>query len=303
MLPVAVVIVAFAGDALSGEARQNHAVVLSDQASFNPLPEMWGLRELDVNAGLGDLDESLVLFLTERTRLETDDSEGQIYFAGGRPLVAEAPLTASDIADHLNLRPCLCALEYESSGSSEAIHIAAGAYRVERAPTITATSGAVRVECTFATDGQPQRTKLRSLTCWVSSEGTLKSLATALPSYARWTRKVHPGFLDPPMDDRPVLGSEMTRAYQGVPPVLALAEGLVDFEGGRGPYGLRVPARLDGPEFLGTARPGLTTWLVELRTGRKLTIDHTGYFLDLGPHARRLDRQHGIRYRDATYWP
>lgn len=305
MLSLVVVIIAFAGEGTE-EPRTRHEYVapISDVSLFNSLPEMWGLRELNKDTKLEDLDESFVLYLTERALFKIGDKGGQVYFTIGRQLIPKEELLESDISAHLGLFSCLCALEYESSTSAGELHIAAGAYRLTKAPSITEDeSGIVRVDFEFAEEGQAERVKLRNLVCWNSKDGTVAPLATTMPGFVKFTRKVHLGFLDPPVDDRPVPRLGNAQRIQKLHWVQSLADeyfaGGRDLAGGRD----RFPQRLDAPELLGTAKPGLSTLLREILSGKKVAIDYSGYYLELDPYTRRLNRQHGIYYRDPYYWP
>ncbi len=264
-------------------------------ASFSPLPEMWGLRELAADAPLGDLDQSVALFLPERARFEGGAVQGWIYFAGGKQLIVEGELTEPGIADRLRSHACVCGLEYEAAGGAQDLLIAAGTYRVATAPSIeTAASGITRVEFRFEQEGQSERVRIRRLVCWGSAGATLKPITRALPGFAKLTRKEHPGFVDPPVDDWPISNHELAR--QGT--TLALGDEFV----GRA-YDESRPLRLDVPELVGTAKPGLLTLLREIRTGRKLHIDYSGYYEPLDTYLRDLNRRSGIYYRDPCYWP
>ena len=70
-------------------------------------------------------------------------------------------------------------------------------------------------------------------------------------------------------------------------------------------WGLREPStlQLDAPELIGTVKPGLLTWWRELSTGRKQHVDYWEYYPPTDPLTRYLDRQHGVYYRDPSYWP
>ena len=303
MLSLAMVIVAFGG-AEQPQTRPEYVVPVSAPSLSDPLPEMWGLRELHDDTDLEDLDESFVLYLTERALFKIRDKDGQVYFTGGKQLIAKEQLTESDISDHLSSYSCLCALEYESSTFAGELHIAAGAYRLTKAPSITEEeSRIVRVEFEFSGEGQAEHAKLRRLVCWTTNGDTVAPLARTMPRFAKLTRKEHPGFLDPPVDDRPIQKHENAQQSQSPHRFHVLADQYVGFQGRRATNGIQIPQRLDAPELVGTAKPGLFTWLREIRSGRKVTIDYSDYYLELDPYSRRLDRQHGIYYRDPYYWP
>ncbi len=113
MLSLVVVIIAFAGEgAEEPQTRHEYVAPISDVSMFNPLPEMWGLRQLNEDTRLEDLDESFVLYLTERALFKIGDKGGQVYFTIGRQLIPKEELVESDISAHLGLFSCLCALEY-----------------------------------------------------------------------------------------------------------------------------------------------------------------------------------------------
>ncbi len=244
---------------------------------------------------LEDLDESFVLYLPERARFEASYERGWVYFMSGKQLVVEGELSAADIADLLRSHACLCALEYECDGASRALQAAAGAYRLTGAPSVDRSeSGIVRVEFRFEEEGQTARAQIHRLVCWSTADDTLQPIARALPGFAKLTRKEHPGFVDPPVDDRPVGNHPPPRQE----PAIALADEYI----GRA-YDASRPLRLDAPELIGTAKPGLFTLLREIRSGRKLTIDYSDYFEDLDPALRDLDRRSGIYYRDPCYGP
>ena len=303
MLSLAMVVVAFAG-AEEPQTLPEYVVPVSALSLFDPLPEMWGLRELHKDTNLEDLDESFVLYLTERALLEIHDKDGQVYFTGGKQLIVKEQLTESDISDHLSLYSCLCALEYESSTVAGELHIAAGAYRLTKAPSITKEeSGIVRVEFEFSGEGQAEPAKLRRLIFWTSDGDTLAPLAKTIPRFAKLTYKELPGFKDPPVDDRPVQKQENAQQSQSPNRFRILANEYGGFQGGRATSGTQIPQRLDALELIGTAKPGLFTWLGELGSGRKVTIDYSDYFLEVDPYLRSLDRQQGIYFRDPYYWP
>ncbi len=292
-MPLAAMIASFSGE--NAPPTPAYPSPSTWAASFSPLPEMWGLRELSPDARPGDLDESFVLFLPERARFEGGAEQGWIYFAGGRQLVVEGELTESGIANRLRSHTCVCGLEYESAGPAQDLHTAAGAYRVGTKPSVESTmSGITRVEFRFEQEGQSERVRIRRLVCWGSAGATLKPITRALPGFAKLTRKEHPGFVDPPVDDWPVSNHELAR--QGT--TLALGDEFV----GRA-YDESRPLRLDVPELVGTAKPGLLTLLREIRTGRKLHIDYSGYYEPLDTYLRDLNRRSGIYYRDPCYWP
>ncbi len=150
------------------------------------------------------------------------------------------------------------------------------------------------VEFRFEEEGQTEGVRIRRLVCWSSAGDTLEPIARALPGFAKLTRKAHSGFVDPPMDDRPIGNHQPARQE----PAIALAESYI----GRADDGSR-PWRLDAPELVGAAKPGFFTLLREIRTGKKLRIDYSEYFEDLDPYLRDLNRRHGICFRDPWYWP
>ncbi len=276
-------------------------VVVSDLASFNPLPEMWGLRALGGEERFADLDGSTVLYLRERAVFEAPRSEGTIYLAAGKQLVVGRELTEMEISEHLGFHSCLCALEYESSSAAGAHHVAAGVYRLTRAAAVdVGTDGIFRVGFELSEQGQADRVRLRRLVCWSAKDEVL-SLARALPGFATLARKAHPEFLDPPPDDRPVQEQEIARRRPSEV-VLVMSDEYVAFGPGGGGSTSRLPPRLDAPELLGTARPGLSTLLREFSSGRKLAIDLSDYVPDLDPFSRRLQRQIGVCWRDPL-WP
>ena len=282
------------------ELQARYALVVPPSAppSFNSLPELWGLRGLDKETKLAELDESFVLYLTERALFRVSDRHGLVYLTGGKQLMAEEELSEADVRDHLRVHSCLCALEYESSTSARELHAAAGAYRLTKAPSITnEASGIVRVEFEFSEEGQAERVLLRKLVCWNAADATLMSVAAAMPGFAKLTWKEHPGFVDPPADDRQVREQESAGYTPDDHRPLVLTDGRfgTTYESPR--------ERSDAPELLGTARPGLSTWLREILSGRKLAIDFSDYYLDLDPYFRSLDRRHGIYYRDPASWP
>ena len=303
MLRVAMIAVAIAGEPQVVQAPLDSVAVVSGPSLFDPLPEMWGLAELSLDADLEAL-QGLVLYLDRRAVFRSAGAEERVYFGGGRQLVADRPLTESDIADELGSLACLCALEYGGATSSGELHVAAGAYHSSRASAVTVQpQGIVRVEFELQREGQPDRVKLHRLVCWPTSGGTVASIAAALPGFVKLTRKTQPGFVDPPMDDRPVRVEAPARLQAGHDQVLALADGLVGFQDAGGLHGFRLPERLDAPELVGSAKPGLFTFIAEIGNGGRRAIDHSDYFLDLGVCSRRIDRLHGIRHRDSTYWP
>ncbi len=293
MVPLVAIIVALAGEIASSAPER--VLPLTRAASFLSLPGMWGLQELSADTDLEDLDESFVLYLTERARFEAGNERGWVYFVGGNQLVVDSRLSEPEIADRLLSRACLCALEYEFDGPSRELETAAGAYRLTEPPSVDQKkSGIVRVEFQFEEEGQAGRARIRRLVCWSSADDTLEAIARALPGFAKLTRKAHPGFADPPMDDRPIGNHQPARQE----PTIALADAYF----GRAYDGSR-PLRLDAPELVGTARPGLLTLFHQIRTGKKLRIDHSEYFEILDPYLRDLNRRHGICYRDPGYWP
>ncbi|MEE8155473.1 MAG: hypothetical protein V3T53_11025, partial [Phycisphaerales bacterium] len=92
MLSLAMVIVAFGG-AEELQTRPEYVVPVSARSLFDPLPEMWGLGELHNDTNLEDLDESFVLYLTERALFKIRDKDGQVYFTGGKQLIVKEQLT------------------------------------------------------------------------------------------------------------------------------------------------------------------------------------------------------------------
>ncbi len=278
---------------------------ISVQPLFNPLPEMWGLRELNEDAKLEDLDESFVLYLSERARFKIGDRDGWVYLTRGKQFIVKYHLSDSDIADYLRANPCLCALEYESDSSAGELHTAAGAYRLTKAPSITEEEPRItRVEFEFLEGGQAGSVRLRKLLCWIAHDDTVMPLAATMPRFAMLTRKEHPGFRDPPVDDRPVQEDEIARQSYEDQQFLAMSDDYLGFQrGGGSRFEIRMPERWDAPELLGAAKPGLFTWLREIRTGRKLAIDYSDYYRDCDPYIRSLDRRQGIYYRDPAHWP
>ena len=106
-------------------------------------------------------------------------------------------------------------------------------------------------------------------------------------------------FRDPPVDDRPVDQRELAENIQ--PQRLRVpANEYPGFE----VYAdeLRISERFNAKKLEGTAKPGLLTLLREIRTGRKLVIDHSDYYLQ-DSQLLRLNRQMGIAYRDPCLWP
>lgn len=298
MLFLVMVMVAFAGQDAEPQAQHEFVDPVSDASLFDPLPEMWGLWELSEETRLEDLDETFVLYFTDRSVLRVASKVGRVYFRGGRQLILSEELAESDIVDRFGSISCLCALEYECSASTEELQIAAGAYRLKNAPCVTEyASGIMRVELEFAEEGQAEHVKLRRLICWNPVDDAVAPLATTMPGFVKFTRKVRPGFRDPPVDDRPLSMHASSRRIQSPYRIDILADGYF----GEGQY--PIPEHWDAPELLGTAKPGLFTLMREIRTGRKVAIDYSEYFLDRDPYLRRLDRRHGIYYRDPYAWP
>jgi len=293
MLHLAVLIIAGTGE--TAPPGPEYELPVTRAASFSHLPEMWGLRVLSADAELEDLDESFVLFLPERARFEAENERGRIYLMGGRQLVVKNVLSEPEIADHLRSHACLCALEYEHADPDGGLQIAAGVYRLNRPPSVDRkVPGIVRVEFVFEEHDVSPKTRIRRLVCWSSAGTTLGPVAIALPGFARLTRKEHPGFADPPVDDRPIRNNELAQQE----PAVVLADEFI----GRA-YDSSRPLRLNAPELVETAEPGLFTLLREIRTGRKLTIDYSNYYEDLNPYLRYLNRRSGITYRDPCSWP
>jgi hypothetical protein len=293
MLQLAVLIVAGTGE--TAPAAPEYGLPVTRAASFSHVPEMWGLRVLSPETKLQDLDESFVLYLARRARFDVGDESGRVYFMGGRQLVVDGELSEQEIADQLGSHACLCALEYENAGTDGDLQIAAGAYRLAAAPSVDRqVPGVVRVEFIFEGHDESPRPRLRRLVCWNSAGDRLGPVAMALPGFAKLTRKEHPGFADPPVDDRPIRHYELARSESSV--VLA------DQYLGRRYYN-SGPFRLDAPELVETAEPGLFTLLREIRIGRKLAIDYSNYYEDLDPYLRDLNRRNGISWRDPCSWP
>jgi hypothetical protein len=290
MFHLAVLIIAGTGETATVEYR----LPVTRAASFSHVPEMWGLRVLSPDTPLEDLNESFVLYLAQRSRFDADDQRTLVYFMGGRELVVDGELSEPEIADQLRSHACLCALEYENAHPDGDLQIAAGAYRLTAGPTVDRqVPGIVRVEFLFEVHDEP-RTQIRRLVCWNAADATLGPVAMALPGFVRFTRKEHPGFADPPIDDRPIRHYELAQTESSV--VLA------DQYLGRRYYN-SGPFRLDAPELVETAEPGLFTLLREIRTGRKLRIDNSNYYEDLDPYLRDLNRRNGISWRDPCSWP
>ncbi len=292
-MPLAAMIVALAGE--TAPPATEYRVPVIRTASFSHLPQMWGLRVLSADTELEDLDESFVLYLPVRARFETGNERGRVYFMGGRQLIVEGELSEPEIADHLRSHACLCALEYEHAGPDVGLQIAAGVYRLVGAPSVDPqVPGIVRVEFLFAGYDVSGRARIRRLVCWSSAGTTVGPVAMALPGFARLTRKEHPGFADPPVDDRPIRNDELAQQER----VVVLTDEYI----GRA-YDSSRPLRLDAPELVRTAKPGLFTLLREIRTGRKLQIDYSDYYEPLDPYLRDLNRRSGIYYRDPYTWP
>ena len=76
-----------------------------------------------------------------------------------------------------------------------------------------------------------------------------------------------------------------------------------EFDGGRAIYEGAMQERWDALELERTAKPGLFDWLGGILSGREVTVDHSDYYLDLDPWSRRLDRRHGVYFRDPYHWP
>ncbi len=289
LLPLAIATLALAGDGAEGRVRLAAAPVTAP-TSFNPLPELWGLAELSGDTRLDELDGSFVLYLSKRAAFEIEGSDGRIYFAGGRQLVSGTDTPES----------CVCALEYRSSASERQLQVAAGAYRSARPPTVIEMGPRVaRVEFELVQEGQAAHVRLSRLICTSSSGDTVAPLSAAVPGFMKLTRKEHVAFRDPPVDDRPVDQRELAENIQ--PQRLRVpANEYPGFE----VYAdeLRISERFNAKKLEGTAKPGLLTLLREIRTGRKLVIDHSDYYLQ-DSQLLRLNRQMGIAYRDPCLWP
>jgi hypothetical protein len=293
MLHLAVLIIAGTGE--TATVAPEYGLPVTRAASFSHVPEMWGLRVLSPDTPLEDLDESLVLYLPRRSRLDADDERAWVYFMGGRQLVVDGELSEPEIADQLRSHACLCALEYENARPDGDLQIAAGAYRLTEGPSVDRqVPGIVRVEFLFEVVDESPRTQIRRLVCWNSADATLGPVAMALPGFVKFTRKEHPGFADPPVDDRPIRHDELAQSESSV--VLA------DQYLGRRYYN-SGPFRMDAPELVETTKPGLFTLLREIRTGRKRRIDYSNYYEDLDPYLRDLNRRNGISWRDPCSWP
>ena len=302
-----VLILAVAGAIASEVAEEpgtvpDYVAPVSAESSFNPLPELWGLRELSQDTSLGDVDQSFVFYLSERAIFRIGGKDGRVFLGGGRQVATKGELSESGIAEYLRWHSCLCALEYEASSSPLQLQTAAGAYRLAAAPSLTEDdSGMQRIELKFAEKGEAGQARLRGLICWTSGD-TIAPLARSLPRFAMLADKGHPGFADPPRDDRPIreheIGRPMARSFR-----VALTDEFAVSATERFLIESWVQVDLDAPELTGVARPGLTTLLREVQSGRKVPIDHSDYFRDLDPCTRSLDRQQGIHYRDPTYWP
>ncbi len=299
MLLGAVIMTALALDGAEAPDSE-HACVepVTAPSGFDPLPELWGLQELSDDTGIDNLDGHVILYLSERARFVVGGEQARVYFAGGRQVLAPE-LAETGIEDYLSGSPCLCALEFESAGPAGELQTAAGAYRLANEPSVTkAESGIVRVELRLSPAAQADRSTLRRLVCWSAGDGTIAPLAAALPGFAKLARKVDPSFDDPPVDDRPV-GQETTSETWVHERALALADVSLVPQRERD----RMPRRLDAPELLGAVEPGLTTLWNEIQSGRRQTIDYAGYYVDFDPICHRVDRQHGITYRDPWAVP
>lgn len=261
---------------------------------FDPLPALWGLSALPHDTPIHDLDGRVILYLSERARFRITGRDGRVYLAGGMQVFVTEPVEPG-IEDLLRGSPCLCALEYSSSGPAEELHTPAGAYHAAHEPSVTtAGPGVVRTELELSPSGQSDRVTLRRLVCWTAGDGTIAPLAAALPRFAMLARKADQGFADPPADDRPVEVPERDLNDWIRDRALALADVSLVPQRERD----RLPRRLDSPELLGAVRPGLAALWDDIRWGRRATIDYAGYYVDFDPLCHRVDRQHGISYRD-----
>ena len=290
-------------------AAPQHVAPPSVPARFNAFPGMWGLLELEDDTALANLDDTFVLFVSERARFRIGETSGVVYLDGGRQFLSADVLSETDISEHLRASPCLCAIEFETTGSAARahgeLHVAAGAYRVAGAPTVTTdASGTVKVTFELSPVGQAERTRLRSLVCWIASDDTTRPVRTTLPAFAKLTRKSRPGFVDPPMDDRRVLDAEIVRSRIELDErhrvvfddeERGYSRSFLDEEG-------RLLVRPGAQELLGPVRPGLLTWLREMG-GDKRILDYSDYDLDPDPYLRSLDRRQGISFRDPWFWP
>ena len=106
-------------------------------------------------------------------------------------------------------------------------------------------------------------------------------------------------FVDSLREDQDVPSREIRYSF-GIP---ALADEYVGSVAGQSTYERLIGVRLDSPELLGSAKPGFLTWLGDVVSGKQTRVDYSDYYLDLDPISRRLNRQHGIYYRDPAYWP
>ena len=137
---------------------------------------------------------------------------------------------------------------------------------------------------------------------------TLEALAAENPEHAETLYALHLAYAALGRDEK--AHETLIAAISSIPDnhpwmvrLHVLADEFVGFQGKRATNRIQSPQRSDAPELVGTAKPGLFTWLREIRSGRKVTIDYSDYYLELDPYSRRLDRQHGIYYRDPYYWP
>ncbi len=295
MLLRAVIMSALALDGAEAPPSEHASVEpVTARSHFDPLTELWGLQELSDGARLEDLDGHVVLYLSERARFQIDDRDPRVYLAEGRQVLV-TELTEADIEDYLGGSPCLCALEFEPGASAGALHTPAGAYRLMGEPSVTiAASGIERVELRLSPAGQSDRVTLRRLVCWSAGGGTIAPLTAALPGFARLARKVDPGFADPPVDDRLVQDRDSDSDAWIRDRALALADLSLVPRRERD----RLPRRLDAPELLGAAEPGIGALWDDIRSGRQSTMDYSGYYVDFDPLCHRIDRQHGVTYRD-----
>ncbi len=292
MLSLVMVLMAFAGDGAEPPPQHEFVAPVSATSWFDPMPEMWGLRELSAETRLQDLDDTFAFYLTERSVLRIASEVDRVDLSGGRQLILNGQLAESDVVDHSGSISCLCALEYESSASTNQLQIATGAYRLKSAPSVTKDAfDVMSVEFEFAGQGQAEHVKLRRLVCWNPVDDSVAPLAKAAPRFMKFTREDRAGFIDPPVDDRLLSAPEGSGPTQNLYPIDIMADEYP------------IPERWDAPELRGTSKPGLFTLLREIRTGRKEAIDYSEYFQDYDPYIRRLDRRHGIYYRDPYAWP
>jgi hypothetical protein len=277
---------------------------ISLPASFNPLPELWGLRPLSVQTSPDDLDASLVLYVSRRARCDAGAGR-TIYFAAGRQMTHDTRPTDDEIAATVRTSGPLVAITYDTGAEDAAfVHLPAGAYRAAAEPTVTAPyPGVVRLEVDLEFQDASARVRPRRLVVW-SPEGDFSTgLTGMLPPFATLARKEHAGFADPPVDDRPVAMVEFARQPGGMDLFVAVDEDAFGLEKPQGRYDAPSRARLDSAVLLAPAKPGLLTWLDDLAKGRSRSVDASDYFIERDPYFRRLDRSHGIYFGDPTYWP